>query len=260
MNAAFKQELNKKNLCNIIGTESREFIRLVTEGEQDAIQDQLQNNRHLVNCKASIIDLSGRAFTEITGLQYSLWALDWHMYQMLLTYLTQDEAIEQCNAMLNASWNVEHGEHVNWDKLINSLKKCITLQNNGDWEESNRVWVEEVGNAQLDLPVHVVNEYCHPTRSMDPVPNFEDESCLPRSRNIQYYDKGWKDAGELFNCTVPNQSIGKSLALGRGGWMVRGVDSSAGLCPEPDLKSLISLYEIRKKQRIETIQVILHMQ
>ncbi len=42
------------------------------------------------------------------------------------------------------------------------------------------------------IPVHVINEYCHPNRPFDPCPDFTQSSALPRTRKIE--------EGEWFAC------------------------------------------------------------
>src|SRR5260221_3929112 len=47
----------------------------------------------------------------------------------------------------------------------------------------SKAW-KGLGRCQFLLPVHVINEYCHPTRRFYPTPNFRDTLTLPRSRTI----------------------------------------------------------------------------
>ena len=57
----------------------------------------------------SVIDLSKRRFAKITAFQYALWAMDWHMWTMLLKYLPKPEAAAQAHALEERG--TEHDKH-----------------------------------------------------------------------------------------------------------------------------------------------------
>ena len=59
--------------------EVEEFLRLVAEGEQDKAEAMLKSNSALALVPGDVTDLSKRSFNGITGFQYAVWALDWHM-------------------------------------------------------------------------------------------------------------------------------------------------------------------------------------
>src|SRR5690349_11294377 len=71
------------------------FVRLIAEGEQDQAEALLQKDTTLALLPSDVTDLSNRTFKDITGFQYAVWALDWHMWTMIRKYLPNDDARAQ---------------------------------------------------------------------------------------------------------------------------------------------------------------------
>jgi hypothetical protein len=162
----------------------QQFLTLVTEGEQQQAEYMLLKYSWLANYKGDVIDLSKRSFTNITGFQYAVWALDWHMWSMMLKHIHKDDICKQLRGMETGSF-IEHGSFASWQNLIDALDKFMEFCNDQEWKNAKAQWRLVVHNAQQTLPTHVVNEYCHPTRSFVPCPDFTDDSTLPRSRKIE---------------------------------------------------------------------------
>lgn len=59
--------------------EIEKFLMLVATGEQNKAEALLKKNAVLALASGNVTDLSERTFTGITGFQYAVWALDWHM-------------------------------------------------------------------------------------------------------------------------------------------------------------------------------------
>jgi hypothetical protein len=145
---------------------------------------------------SNVTDLSGRIFNNITGFQYAVWALDWHMWRMIRKYLSDDAAREQMTNMARGSWVGMHG--INASGLIQNLVDALQtyIDNHDQWRANNvwclyAHWEQNVGSAQRLLPAHVVNEYCHPTRPFEPCPHFDYPHPLPRSRRISGNGDEW---------------------------------------------------------------------
>ena len=64
-----------------------------------------------------------------------------------------------------------------------------------------------MGGAQRLLPAHVLNEYCHPSRSFNPCPDFKTGP-LPRTRQT--------DEGEWFTTSYNGGKLGEKFAVCRG--------------------------------------------
>jgi len=244
----------------------KKFLSFVVQGEQSQSESLLKQNPHLALLPGDVTDLSNRSFSHITAFQYSLWSLDHHMCTMLLKYLPLEDALLQCSSTETASWMTDHGIHTNWSSLTNALQTCIDLYNSQKFEDGNVAWVQQVGGAQRLLPAHVVNEYCHPTRSFEPGTNFMDEGELPRSRRV--YVVGWmgvQEGGEWFECSLEGEVLGKSYAhvridgkvvcyAERGVWLLsllrRGFLREECVVQQA---SLLELYNARMKQRSDLI-------
>ena len=190
----------------------QKFLQLVVEGEQDQAEAMLRQTPEMALYSGTVTDLSGRTFNNITGFQYAVWALDSHMWEMIRKYLPVEAACEQINNLETATG--KHGKFASWQNLIDALAVFIEMCNKKQWDAAAKQWNGAVGNAQQQLPVHVVNQYCHPTRSFSPCPNFQEESALPRSRKT--------DVGDWFTCEYNGGKLGvRCWSRGRGG-RVRG--------------------------------------
>ena len=79
------------------------FLNNVALGAQNKAEAMLKKTPGLVLGKGTCTDQAGRTFKEISGFQYALWALDWHMWDMILAYFDQvpegkTSASEQCGS------------------------------------------------------------------------------------------------------------------------------------------------------------------
>ncbi len=70
-----------------------QFIDHVAKGNQDGAEAMLKQKPQLLLCKGAAKDHAGREFKGvgkesggITGFQYAVWALDWHMWKMIKPY------------------------------------------------------------------------------------------------------------------------------------------------------------------------------
>ncbi len=191
--------------------EIAEFLTLVAEGEQDQAEAMLKSNPDLALVSGDVTDLSKRTFTDITGFQYAVWALDWHMWTMIKKYLPDAELKKQVECLETGAWVENHGTSA--EEILSTLMKAYdrtrSFYNTSRHTESNKAWIEEVGGAQRLIPVHVVNEYCHPTRSFYPRPDFNNDVALPRSRATKQ--------GEWFSLSYNGGLLGEKSAVQRGG-------------------------------------------
>lgn len=154
--------------------ELKQFLTCVATGEQDQAEKMLQANRQLVLVAGDVIDSSERTFRQITGFQYAMWALDFHMWTMLLKYLPGDQARVQLCERKSGAWVKDHGADAS--PLLRSLVDALKTYIDG-YEKESAEWCEEqwrkgVGSAQRLVPTHVLQEYCTPDRPFKPVPSF----------------------------------------------------------------------------------------
>ena len=68
---------------------------------------------------------------------------------------------------------IEHSRHFDLTPLKSALQDYVDGYDNwertSNWDAMKAAWMQ-VGLAQRDVPVHVINEYCRPDRSFVPVP------------------------------------------------------------------------------------------
>lgn len=251
-NASSSVPLNALDLKQVL-----EFLKLVAEGKQNQAEKMLKSDPKLALVSGNVTDLSKRTFENITGFQYAVWALDWHMWTMIRKYLSDEEARFQARGFETGSWVTQHGIHAKMllDNLIQAYQITINLHEQRQYAKGDQAWVKEVGGAQLLLPAHVINEYCHPARSYEPVPNFRDISMLPRCRAT--------DRGDWFS-THNGSKLGQTYAVYRGenevsvAQFVDIYDSTDMLLHvaklgRPDQASLIALVHTRTAQREELL-------
>lgn len=223
------------------------LLSLVAQGEQDLAEIIIKRNRGLLFMKGVVTDFSLRKFENITPFQYAFWALDWHMWRMILNYLPEDAAAQQC-AELEAE-GTAHGHHFSLQPLITALQTYLDQWENWNWTQRETHWCKVIGGEQRRLPVYMVNEYCHPTRPFDPCPDFK-ENKLPRSRRT--------DEGEWFTAKYLGGVLGDSFAVVRamyGKWSAGSWHQSGMLCAlamrgdsKTDLLALQSLSQTRTQQ------------
>ncbi len=232
------------------------FVRLIAEGEQNKAEVLLQNDATLALLSSDVTDLSGRTFKGITGFQYAVWALDWHMWTMILKYLSKDVAAEQIKAMDKGLWISQHHKSGDWlvQNLLNALQIQIDLLKQSKLDEADAQWYKGVGSSQYLLPIPFVNEYCHPNRPFNPCPEFAVLASLPRMRKT---DKGeWFTAihnggGLEKKFPVLRYSLGQQPARGPVGAAIAA--AWRGFGAPYDFKALHTLLAARLLQRDQLI-------
>ena len=172
------------NIIYSIPLELTKFLTHVVKGEQSQAEKMLKKNRHLALAPGTITDHTERTFNNITGFQYAVWALDWHMWRMIQKYLPKEAAQSQALGFTTGPWVKQHGVQTNWQNLLDAYKYYLDNYSNlfkaSKWTELHNIWLKQIGGSQKLLPMHVFHEYCHPDRPFDPVPDFTKGS-LPRS-------------------------------------------------------------------------------
>jgi ankyrin repeat protein len=158
--------------------EVRKFLKHVAAGQQGLAEAMLKKNRDLAQVPGDVTDPADRTFRGITGFQYAVWALDYQMWTMIRKYLPDADAKSQLQGFEQGSWVDKHGMSANWQGLLDELKTYIDMP----WNQEKCVdqWTHKVGGAQRQLPMHVLQEYCEPSRPFDPCPNFKANYELKR--------------------------------------------------------------------------------
>lgn len=224
------------------------LLRLVAEGEQDKAEEMIKAQPALLLQCGEVTDLSDRTFPDITAFQYAVWALDWHMWTMLLKYLPKEEAAKQATQFETGAWVKINGATANWQNLITAQQQYYFNYSKWTQEQRKQNFIQPIGSAQLKVPVHVVNEYCRNDRSFHPTPIFL-EPTLPRTRQT--------DKGEWFAVLYDDKRLEVKCSIWRGGRpnipealdtpnKIEGVDTNAAR----------ELLAVRTKQRTGLIYML----
>ena len=161
------------------------LISHVARGEQQQAQALLAAHPDLAQGKGSGTEHSGRQWQGITAFQLAVWSLDWHMWRMIKGFMTDEAAREQLLAMPTiTARNGNRGPHFDFTPLLTAYQRYLNQwqgwREARNWDAMERCWIKEVGGAQWDVPAHVAQEYCHPSRALHPTPSFTEDD-FPRS-------------------------------------------------------------------------------
>ena len=249
----------------------RQFLPGVAKGKQneaDALLTASSGNKQvLLRTPGVFTDYSGRTFN-CTAYEYAYWAKDTHMCRMLerrmddetkAYMLARIDEIERLDADTGqpmglgySQGGLEHrSAHFDLTPLKNALQQYVDSYDNWEREynmhKMRAAWIE-VGILQRDLPVHVVNEYCHPDRSFSPIPEFNEEA-LPRS--LIFYNYNTNSEQALFPLVVSDTAgLGIDFALVRVSRRVGGGPAGMGAgrgrgAARRDLAAVSRLDEVR---------------
>ena len=257
--------------------QAHKFLTLVAQGRQfeaeQLLKDMPNDAQELLLAQNTFTDYQGRTFN-CSAYEYAYWAKDTHMRNMLEKYMDEDTKAETLRRVQSIEKNKlayqQNGEekkspHFDLKPLIDALQAYVDGYDNWSKNKSRgamgEAWLK-VGMAQRDVPVHVINEYCHPDRSFDPCPGFNEET-LPRVTT--YYNFFTHRDEQLFPLVVSDsEGLGVDFSLLRPLWLW-DADAGAGVGrggPLPslvlhDLAAISHLDEVRTvdlKQSLETLK------
>lgn len=155
--------------------------------------------------------------------------------------------------------------------LINALNHYVaeydkkSNKTEADWDALEKIWIEEVGRAQRDVPAHIAHEYCHPERSFEQVNENKDlldasnPANLKRQLKFYNYDTGKNDVWFSPNSYSVDSGLGFSYGIlrGPGGvWSCGAREWCAGpawLCMCADSVALTTIGKVRTKDREQSL-------
>jgi hypothetical protein len=214
------------------------LLQHVAFGEQDEAERILKEDPTLLLRTGQITDHSGRTFQDITAFQYALWALDRHMWTMILKYLPKEEAARQLHDHIyhEKAYKEIHGDYYDFVPLIDALQTYVNNYANQTRDQNRKHWQEIVRGAKLLVPAHVANEYCQQPQHFYPLPNFKEDTL---QRVLSVYDFANNRKSTWFH---------PSCADGRN-WRHGGVDM--------DLETINALCKVRNGELVELKQQLL---
>ncbi len=267
------------------------FLQHVAYGQQDEAMGLLQKDPNLAQellfaQKIPFTDYSGRTFT-CSAYEYAYWAKDSHMCRMLERFMDEHtkaellkrvqaieelisgpEFFQQPRGLVYRKKDEEYrSAHFDLTPLKTALKHYIEEYDKNpkntaaDWAVLDKIWVEEVGRAQRNVPAHIAQEYCHPERSFNEV--SQNKSLLDASnpnnlkRQLTFYnwDTNSNDLWFTQGAHLVDSGLGFSFALIRAG---RGVACGGArvVGRGVDLAALTAIDEVRTndlKQSLENL-------
>ncbi|BCA96677.1 hypothetical protein TUM19329_30380 [Legionella antarctica] len=234
---------------------ARKFLHYVVRGNHEAVATMLEMDPGLMSIRGQVCDLSGRTFTDTSGFEYCMWALDKHMWKTMLDSLAKTIEGEQIKDVLQTQYQKikKHGlTYILLDITKHSMPETITekhfdfegtiikqLQESVDIGADNQ-WRTGVGGAQRLLPSHVVDEYCSDT-FFYPVPDFKVQ--FTSQKDFLNWLTGKKES--WFS---PVSKLGEDFAIFKGSQGFRGLRGVAACCKFAsaiDLNAIVALYKVR---------------
>lgn len=219
------------------------FLNHIVSGRQSQAESLLLTNPALAMQSGQIIDLSGRVFEDITGMQYSLWALDWNMWTMIAKYLPDAFVLyEQIKHIPTKKWAQLYGETFSSQTLVHAYQIVIDAWGGKLGSEISDLFIAQVGRAQLLTPSHAIQEQYQRKRAFLPSAEFDAPAYLVRQENLLVKIKHRSGHVALHSLCTPG-SIG-----------CRGDKAKQHL--EETRDAFISLFDVRSKQRTSFINQI----
>jgi hypothetical protein len=230
------------------------LLMAVPRGKQNEAERIVDMHPELQLEPGTLTDYAGRIFMNITAYEYAYWAKDTHMCCMLEKHMSSEikaEMLKRCeNIEKNGLTYIQQGVKVTGSKHFDFTPLKTALQNyidgyshwckRNNWTAMRAAWMQ-VGLAQHNLPVHVLNEYCRKDRSFDPKPTFKEDS-LPRE--LTFYSLTTETEQSLLPFIVAGR-LGVDLALTR---MNCGTAQGASVrvwIPKLDLEAINQLDKVR---------------
>lgn len=143
------------------------FLTKVAAGKQKDAEALIKEYPELLAQKGTLTDLSHRKFDNITGFQYALWARDESMWNMILKYLSPEQAFLQLSELEQT--NSPHGSSFKMDRVnaaytnylsyyrTNILEPKLPLDISGKDKMLQELFIA-IGKEQRLLPIHFINE------------------------------------------------------------------------------------------------------
>jgi hypothetical protein len=218
------------------------LLHYVIYGLQNKAEALLKLKPELALGYGDIRDQIGRMFPKVTPLQLALCNLDWSMWRMLVKYLPPEAIKDQVVGFVGSSecQTLQEEMLVDWCNLITEYQIYIDMH--ADHQRGGHQWVKTIGGLQRRLPIHLLQEYCHPMRNMSPCPNFAEP----------FYTR--IDLRPSWVCILGG--LGERFALLRGDGRVKRLERVATeSMPQvfADSRALAVVVDVRLKQRDDLV-------
>lgn len=268
----------KRNYAQRVGI--HDFLLHVVRGEHEAVKAMLAKNIRLLFIRGEVKDCSGRTFTNISGFEYALWALDKHMWTTMIeciplneegskkiieillyqykkintegiTYQFEEKTITKNKekTIIEIKEKTISEKHFDFENtIIRALKTQVYLLDTFKFDEKaiSMQFIRGVGGAERKFPMHLVYEWCSKI-PFTPIPPFISQP--PSSR--QFFNRETANREDWFE---PNSKLGIDFALRKGEAGFRTCSAATdGNCrfAHNDLAAMEDFFEKRTKDLIE---------
>ncbi len=234
----------------------------VTAGHQDSVEAILKKHPELLVERLSFRDKSGRLFRDTTVWEYVLWALDVrYMAPMMLQCLPHSEQGDALRTELDEQFDKVEKNGVTYElagqsyteshydfAIIAALTDYVGNFANRDPAARGRAWCTIVGGSQWLVPAHVVQHYCDPDESFDPIPKFTK---VKLTRSLKFYNWTTNKYESWYASRSCSSGLGLNFAIARSGSARScGGGRRAGWWQEAsaiDLAAMTTLCDVRTK-------------
>lgn len=140
------------------------YLTAVYRGELDTVETLLKANPSLTHAQGDLTDLSKRTFTNITGFQYAVWALDGPMWDVILKYLPHADAKAQMEAYTTRQDLIQqHGLQYSFDNLLKQYDLFIeNYYPKWTWHQLRGHWVKKIAPEQAKMPSWMIYAFTEP--------------------------------------------------------------------------------------------------
>lgn len=194
------------------------LLQAVARADQNTVLQMLRAHPALLLQKGALRDYSGRHFSSISPLQYAAWALDTHLLQAMLAAAITPETVQLAWQQLDELRSLQGAQLPIFRlfPLIKALQELSLRYASLSDSEKQRLWIEEIGGLQRELPVHFAQEYCRLDRAFFPLPTFSLGS-FPRT--VYCFRRTEGNYLTWFNAAGPHPELGRTFAIARGSWI-----------------------------------------
>ncbi|WP_258956611.1 F-box protein [Legionella sainthelensi] len=238
-----------------------QLLHYAVRSQYSEVKKLLKKDINLMLKRERVVDLSGREFQSISGFEYALWALDKHMWTMMLECMPKDEEGKKVLAELLFQYDKVCTEGVTYSldgKTITenhfdfqgTIIKELQIQYDSlhspqlDWDAINQQWIKGVGGAQRKLPMHVVYEYCSTDFLFNPPPKF---TFRPQS-SMKLYNHRTSKYEDWFSI---DSKLGIDFTAHKGENHYGAIAAFGAVDGHTELDAMKALYEIRINEFFE---------
>lgn len=215
-----------------------QLLNLITDGNMSEAEALIKGDALLMKQTCSYND-GVRVFTSVTPLTLACWYLDSRMVDMLLQHLPHDEAKKQLLDLSSKGlYYIQDGKLFNSpaynpESLINAYTQYARFCDGKDWPaiarspnqmeigEKHDQFLLSIGKAQLNLPMHFLQEFAFTAR-----PLAEDSNSIDYSKKVPlrrdpiflvgvelHYSKWINGMGDIFKPFHSQSALGKEWIL-----------------------------------------------